>query len=391
MTGRVESFDETGDAAKDTEDSSDATLSMDTAQVAAAVTPKSFRHQPLDLYKTQIRLFRLLPVRYGGHLTGTIVIHDFDSPDCPGYKAASYTWGPPHPTRDIYIDGQSFTIRENLWHFLNFIPNSKVPWYDVEKGWEYVKDGWLWIDQICIDQSAIDERNHQVNLMAKIYAKASSVLLWLGIEADGSDKAIEAIKSGSISLCREQVKSIFRRDYWSRLWILQEVFMANNILVLCGSKSIFWRDLVAPLLPPRAEFGDSPWHRPVDISDVALSLIEEKDSFYGASQRLSYVLDTFAGLKCEDTRDKVYGLLSLVRSSGVIPVDYSKTPEGVLFKAIEKIVMDERLMDFWSHFSMAMRLRDHMMLDDISNRKIYDFIENEVYKVGGKVPGARGK
>lgn len=45
----------------------------------------------------------------------------------------------------------------------------------------------LWIDAICIDQSNIPERGHQVQLMSKIYAQAIRVLAYLG-EASGDSE-----------------------------------------------------------------------------------------------------------------------------------------------------------------------------------------------------------
>jgi hypothetical protein len=272
------------------------------AQAADILEPFKYR-RPLNLDKTQIRLFRLIPSEPGANLAGIIAIYDFEY--CPKYKAVSYTWGPPYPTRQISLEGQSFTVRENLWQFLDVVR-------------DYTKD-WLWIDQVCIDQSAVDERNHQVSLMAKIYAEAFEVLIWLGTEAHGSGKAMEAINSGFISTRRHEseVQTLFRRLYWDRLWILQEVLMGQNILVLCGNKSFTWERLEA-LFIPRGSGNDGPWIYPVDIYNIALSLIEEKASFEGANRRLSYMLHTFAGLQCEDNRDKVYGLLSLVRSSGTI-------------------------------------------------------------------------
>ncbi len=40
-------------------------------------------------------------------------------------------------------------------------------------------DQWLWIDQICIQQSSITERNHQVLMMCDIYTNAESVIVLL--------------------------------------------------------------------------------------------------------------------------------------------------------------------------------------------------------------------
>jgi hypothetical protein len=306
---------------------------------------KPFKHQALNLDRTQIRLFRLLPADRSGNLAGTIAIYDFEH--CPEYRAVSYTWGLPYPTREISLEGQSFTVRENLWQFL-------------DAARDYVKD-WLWVDQVCIDQSTVDERNHQVSLVAKIYAKAFEVLIWLGTEAHGSGKAMEAINSGvdSIHQYESEVQSLFRRPYWDRLWILQEVLMGQNILVLCGNQSFTWKRLEALFVPQGIE--DRLWTYPVHIYKVALSLIEEKASFKGANRRLSYMLESFAGLQCEDTRDKVYGLLSLVRISGVIPVDYSKTSADVFFNAIQRIVRDESFMEINSHFNVGQHLRDRMV------------------------------
>ncbi|KAA8571185.1 hypothetical protein EYC84_000523 [Monilinia fructicola] len=100
------------------------------------------------------------------------------------------------------------------------------------------------------------------------------------------------------------------------------------------------------------------------------------------------MLDTFAGLQCEDSRDKVYGLLSLVRSSGTIPVDYSKSPKVVLFTAIEAIIEDESFMEMESHCNIGMRLRDRMMLEDINDQAIRNFVEKKVNIIRGDTDGA---
>jgi hypothetical protein len=38
----------------------------------------------------------------------------------------------------------------------------------------------LWIDSVCIDQTSIHERNHQVGIIGDVYAFAERVLVWLG-------------------------------------------------------------------------------------------------------------------------------------------------------------------------------------------------------------------
>ncbi|KAI9695330.1 MAG: hypothetical protein M1820_008682 [Bogoriella megaspora] len=51
----------------------------------------------------------------------------------------------------------------------------------------------LWVDALCIDQSAIPERNSQVSHMRMIYQKARKVIIWLGGEFEGADIAVESL------------------------------------------------------------------------------------------------------------------------------------------------------------------------------------------------------
>jgi Heterokaryon incompatibility protein (HET)/Ankyrin repeat len=322
---------------------------------------KPFKHRALDLDQAQIRLFRLLPTGRWRHLAG--IIANFDFKDCPEYRAVSYTWGDPSPTRQIHVEGQSLTVRENLWQFLDSARN-------------YTQH-WLWIDQICIDQFAADERNHQVSLMARIFAKASRVLVWLGIEANGSSEAMDRINYGAWTI---ETEYLFRRPYWDRLWVLQEVLLGRNLLVLCGNKSVTWEKLEAFFIPPKCD-EDLDWEYPLNINNSVLSLIKEKASFEGQERRLSYVLETFAGLQCQDVRDKVYGLLSLVPDCARIPVSYSKTSIEVFFDTLRRIVRVESFMGFESHCDVAQNLRDKMMLVDITSEEIFEFIKDELGEV----------
>jgi hypothetical protein len=62
-------------------------------------------------------------------------------------------------------------LNDNLFEALQYLPR--------RCGTEY-----LWIDQICIDQSNIKERNRQVKIMDNIYRHAYKVLIWM--DADHS-------------------------------------------------------------------------------------------------------------------------------------------------------------------------------------------------------------
>jgi hypothetical protein len=72
----------------------------------------------------------------------------------------------------ILIDDRPFRVRPNLYAFLTDLSESR------ETGGHGFEN--LWIDATSIDQNHIAERNHQVGIMANIYARAVRVVLWLG-------------------------------------------------------------------------------------------------------------------------------------------------------------------------------------------------------------------
>lgn len=150
----------------------------------------------------------------------------------------------------------------------------------------------LWIDSICIDQRNIAERNAQVAIMSEIYSHAGSVIIWLGVEdeyAAPAFRAIEMIEGGGaekspsfmawltyIYTCstgifdaevvtanmlasqkypRRIVKDgvaishLLERSWWSRVWIVQELALSKEALIVCGSLQIDYRDTFFFQLP----------------------------------------------------------------------------------------------------------------------------------------------
>ncbi|OAL02907.1 hypothetical protein IQ06DRAFT_345885 [Phaeosphaeriaceae sp. SRC1lsM3a] len=118
------------------------------------------------------------------------------------YEALSYVWGPPVFTHKIYERTSRcyVPITENLFHALSAL--HKRPGGSVQDRSDSLHKPWcVWVDAVCIDQSNISERNHQVKSMAAIFSKASRVLVWLGPEECGS--VFPTLKK--ISSCREAI------------------------------------------------------------------------------------------------------------------------------------------------------------------------------------------
>ncbi|KAH7175928.1 heterokaryon incompatibility protein-domain-containing protein [Dactylonectria macrodidyma] len=95
---------------------------------------------------------------------------------CPSFVALSYVWGSPDRDYRLTLCDNSFLpITKSVANALVYVLND-------------IEEGFIWIDQICINQSNTEERNQQVAKMGDIYRKACKVFVWLGLEGDGAER-----------------------------------------------------------------------------------------------------------------------------------------------------------------------------------------------------------
>ncbi|KAH7179865.1 heterokaryon incompatibility protein-domain-containing protein [Fusarium flagelliforme] len=170
--------------------------------------------------------------------------------DAPPYEAVSYVWGDTNRTASVEVQGSNtaepakFPITQNCQDALKSLKQTS-------------SSRILWIDSICIDQSSASEKTHQLNLMAQIYQSASQVLVFLGKGTEASDLAMEFIREldqpsdygihntgGGISSTghgeREAVNLLFKRPWFYRVWVLQEITFAQRATVICGNCQVPW-------------------------------------------------------------------------------------------------------------------------------------------------------
>lgn len=94
---------------------------------------------------------------------------------------------------------------------------------------ESATDRYIWIDQVCIDQSNMDERNHQVRLMSIIYERAAFVVVWLDNTSHLRPEEAPWLSKHDFH------RRILANRYFCRLWIVQEILLSSHIYVLCGN------------------------------------------------------------------------------------------------------------------------------------------------------------
>ncbi|KAL0930531.1 heterokaryon incompatibility protein [Colletotrichum truncatum] len=242
-------------------------------------------HTFLDPDRREIRLARLIHHSLNSikqHRSINLELKVISLEDCVPYSALSYVWESAADPAEIYINGRSFRVTQNLYSALTQLTSNGV-------------DSWLWIDAICIAQSNVDEKNHQIKLMRDIYGGAEMVYLWLGASTEESDQAMDFIaKRGprlyscgastmrfdsekravnhyyiterlspeggqvregpgsELSIALFDVyteylanrvlplgfRDILLRPYWSRVWIIQEVVLAKQAVVVAGSRMV---------------------------------------------------------------------------------------------------------------------------------------------------------
>ncbi|KAB2103886.1 hypothetical protein AG0111_0g7873 [Alternaria gaisen] len=325
------------------------------------------------------------------------------------YLALSYAWGPPNAGKSISIDGKSFEVRDNLWDFLNeactrgtFTRKTTFTgedWRNVFPG-TYIpeeKQVYLWIDATCIDQSQMEERNHQVAMMGKIYSRAQKVLVWLGrptpliaellhdIQSLKIDENLRFVwkaiddhgwvgkrswwvgkRSWSVGK-RSGLEELCKIDYWERLWVVQEYLLAKSVDMWCGTDSvdpekIKWLVCVV-FQTSRLE------------NSCAMRLLQGRKVRNVHAEQLSLKrhLDDFGmRMKCADVRDRVYGLLALInekeREKLEIRPDYALSPLDLYRKLRYALRASEYYtpVELWD-YAETLRLALGLTLDDVED------------------------
>ena len=194
--------------------------------------PRSFQYPSLE-HRTAIRILNLQHGSGEDPIECNMFTAELDDQE---YQALSYEWGRPDtddPT--VTINGCPIRIRRNLYEAL----------VQIRSATEVLS---LWIDALCINQADIQEKNHQVGMMGKIYESAENVIIWVGAARDNSDLAMERladgrleglIESGGLGITEQlALISLCHRSYWRRAWVVQEFHLAQSYEVRCGSKFV---------------------------------------------------------------------------------------------------------------------------------------------------------
>lgn len=265
---------------------------------------------------------------------------DDDGDNSPGsrpdnsarYEALSYTWGLGPDTEVAFVQDSTSTrtlkIRSNLAVALRNLRDKQ-------------RSRILWIDAMCINQQDEAEKSTQVGRMGSFYRHACRVIVFLGLASNDSRVALSTLEhlggqvaytpvgtrtrsieatdgkwfSRSTDLGYDDatwsaISELLRRDWFSRLWIVQEVRLAcRRSTVQCG------RDSISLFLFVRAIrcLKGKTWLPSVDVRSCVANAT--RLFTHNKVEFLSSLLILSCEQQCSDPRDKLLGILSLLPES----------------------------------------------------------------------------
>jgi len=367
-------------------------------------SPTEYNYAPLQGLHS-VRLLTLHPAAsYGTPIH--ISLREVSLDVSVEFAALSYTWttegGDCSLSKQVECDGAIIKITANCEAALRRIRQ-------VEKSFDF------WIDAICINQSDDDEKSLQVPQMRQIYKKALWVALWIGeasctlgeetsrpindlgmefldkfaIELQGSKDSGQNPRDGTLyqEVVKERIAfwhhgvaafspsvrglwEILHRPWWTRLWAVQEVSLAQSAVLLCGSQSVTF-DKVEMIIDGlvRNHPGKSDDEHEFCANFVCSTFCHfvmrdfvkrtQLQSDYtsrnvGPGQKALMILDNTRNLCATDPRDKIYGIQGFFGDpqsdpENIFPApDYRKTVADVYGDVARKIIIKTKTLDVLS-------------------------------------------
>jgi hypothetical protein len=212
--------------------------------------------------------------------------------------------------------------------------------------------------------------------MHLVYKTAVQVLAWIGEDVDNdfdiiktlvTDKelALDILMSQSTAeelmeaLCIRFTELVLR-DYWRRLWVVQEIAHAKQVQVICGSYCLPYAGLV--------HFCEEMQSSARSVATLSHHLAT---LFYAARQFLNWRPGIELGLssegslninnlfrainqkKCGDPRDKLFGIHSLLPTSlqQRIAIDYSLSAADIFASATQAIIENDNVIYIITYMS----------------------------------------
>jgi hypothetical protein len=348
--------------------------------VETVPTPTTYEYDNLDRNKDEIRLIVLRAGRSSHPIHCHIVSTALQS--APGYTALSYTWatesGDINTSQTIQIESSS------VWQGPTILKVTKNCEAALVQLRQVDRDRTVWVDSNSINQMQIQERNHQVGLMGKIYEMAETVEI-CNCDAAHEYKGAMSLLSPSFSsavleeMYRKrheefetlsnlhpgletievnedptgipigkfgnhphiiQLADLFQLRYFSRVWVIQEVLSAKFVVLRINNASVLLTKATLAHL-----------HEWCAEHFVTISRLAKWTSAWNRKTDIISCLNISLDSSSADPRDKVFAIIGLVEPQDrrFITIDYLSSVEQVYSDAVMACIAPCRDLDILSY------------------------------------------
>ncbi|OAA58001.1 heterokaryon incompatibility protein [Niveomyces insectorum RCEF 264] len=366
------------------------------AQFAKVEPPLSIQedvdgHTPPYIYTAlppnYIRLLHVQPATSSSEpIRCELAVHSVDA-DLPAFEALSYVWGNTAEAHWIACERGTKALRvtRNLLVALQHLrPTANERPADAAQSppppplLPVSSPRALWVDAVCINQGNLAERSQQVQLMHRVYSGAWRVVVWLGPAHSDSDRALQMVRR--LHAADEATKSepqlqpqpkprqtaprhispaellelglppetgvdwtaldaLFWRPWFVRMWVVQELAVARDAVVVCGRTSLPFACMqAAALFASRHLLGSV---TPVTYDRVVALVAARINYQCGAAVTLPELLLAFRALRATEPVDKVYALLNVVphgAGRALLRPDYTRSAAAVFVETARALL-----------------------------------------------------
>jgi len=350
-------------------------------------TIASRHHIPLK-FGDETRLLQLLPGCEDSDLIGELVHVRLQ--ENPIYEAISYTWA--DESGIVNHSGNLFIKSSNM--IMKITSNCEAA---LRRFRNELDAKFLWVDSVCVDQKNLLERSEQVELMTRIYKQAQRVLVFIGnpLHDDLQDYdelfdyiRTELCRGGGVkrikrqpdsekfnSICdilsiasnncsyrlrlRDTLVKFLSYSWFHRIWVIQEVIMAQTVTLYFGTFVIDWEDISLERHASNWEYTtmhhfdfvleiDSAFIsiRPDLESDIPPVLRLRKE-IRSKGARLIDLLSVSRTCAASDPRDKIFALLGMARAEELplMRADYTKSIQDTFTEATLYCIRSRKCLD----------------------------------------------
>lgn len=326
----------------------------------------------------KIRLVTLRSGSFADNIQIDLCESAFAAAKPPVYEAISYTWGSQDDPLLVRVGKNSkLAVTRSLYSALQYLRFED-------------KSRTLWVDALAIDQLNSKEKSGQVMMMADIFRSAARVIAWLGPADHGTQRAMERLtyigsqvvvdwrtfdmspalgcKDATLSdrvttLKMEHahalaILALLSRNWFERLWIRQEIFLANaDAIVQSSHHQMKWPLLRIAMLCLFVKSGS------IEPFAVELyqklgflrSLIYSRQDIY-----ITELKKKCANAKCKDPRDYIFAVSSMMQPNErrICPLPDYDIPVMEVYREV--------VLRYLSTFGALKLLRQCKLPDDAS-------------------------